>query len=58
MEGRIAYTDWEACYTCEYHGDNGCKLSKIDLKLELGDFILCVQYKNIEEVENDSNRIP
>lgn len=40
----IASPHWEACYTCQFHGDNGCAKAFIDLSVYLGDWILCDDY--------------
>jgi len=51
MQGSIGMPDWEACETCENWGDNGCNLPDINLILhELGDWILCEQYKEREDI--------
>jgi len=50
MQGSIGMPDWEACETCKNWGDNGCNLPDINLILhELGDWILCEQYKERED---------
>jgi len=44
MEGCIASPHWEACSTCQHHGENGCNLVYIDLSVYLGDWIICDDY--------------
>jgi len=51
MEGSIAMPDWEACESCKNFGDDGCQ---IEIELEphrLGDWIICKQYENNQEIQ-------
>jgi len=52
-DSAIASPHWEACNTCTKLGDNGCILSHIDMTVYLGDWILCDDYVNNQEIEKD-----
>ena len=43
-DAAIASPHWEACDTCQHHGENGCNLAYIDMSIYMGDWILCDDY--------------
>ena len=51
MTNAIASPHWEACITCQKHGENGCILPHIDLSVHLGDWITCDDY--LEQAEGN-----
>ena len=55
MDGCIADTHWKGCKTCRNNDDNyGCVIKeKIPLSLKDGDFIICEDYENNQEIESD-----
>ena len=55
MEGCIASPHWEACATCRNNDpDYGCVIKeKIPLSLYNGEFIICDDYENNQEIDKD-----
>ena len=54
IDATIATPNWEACKTCQNFDDNECCYIEIELELHLGDFILCKQYENNQEINEDA----
>lgn len=40
----IADPHWDACETCARYGENGCVLSRPEMSVYLGDWIICDDY--------------
>ena len=56
MEGCIASPHWQACQTCRNNDRHyGCVIKeRVPLSLHLGDFILCDDYENNKEINEDT----
>ena len=51
IDAEIASPHWEACNICKFHGENGCIKSFIDMSVYLGDWIICDDYENNQEIQ-------